>query len=54
MIHFQAVLLLLQQNMKYKALRIVAHLPDMDTAVIPNSKSGFVSGNSMNRFQIAI
>jgi hypothetical protein len=54
LIGFQAVLLLLQQNRKYKVVHILAYLPRLDIAVRPNGVSGRVSGNGITRFQVAI
>jgi hypothetical protein len=51
---FQAVLLLLQQNWKYKVVHIQAYLPCLDIRVEQNSRSGHVSRNSVNHFQVAI
>jgi hypothetical protein len=52
LIGFQALLLLLQQNQKYEIVHILAYLPHLDMAVKPNGKSGPVSGNNMDRFQV--
>jgi hypothetical protein len=42
------LLLLLQQNRKYKVVNTLAYLPRLDIAMRPNNKSGLVSGNSMD------
>jgi hypothetical protein len=54
LICFQAVLLLLQQNRKYKVVHILAYLPRLDTTVIPYAKSDRVPGSSMDHFQVTI
>jgi hypothetical protein len=54
LIGFQAILLLLQQNQKYKAVNILVYLPYLDTAERQNGKSCHVSGSSMEHFQVAI
>jgi hypothetical protein len=38
---------------KYKVVHVLAYLPSLDIAVRPNNKSGLVSGNSMDNFQVA-
>jgi hypothetical protein len=48
LIGFKAVLLLLRQNLKYKAVHILAYLPCLNIAVRQNGTSGRVSVNSMN------
>jgi hypothetical protein len=53
LIDFQAVKLLLQQNKKYKIVHILAYSPCLDIVVRPNGKSGLVSGNGMDHFQVA-
>jgi hypothetical protein len=45
--------LLFQQNPKYE-VHILKYLSDFDASVKPNGKSGRVSGNSTDHFQLAI
>jgi hypothetical protein len=49
----QAVLLLLQQNLKYEVVHVLACLSHMDTDVRPNGKSFHVLGKSTDHFQLA-
>jgi hypothetical protein len=42
---FWSILLLLQQNQKYKVVNILVYLPHLDLAVRLNGKSGHVSRN---------
>jgi hypothetical protein len=48
------LVLLLQHNRKYEVASLVAYLSGLDTAVTPNDKSGRVSGNSTDHFQVKI
>jgi hypothetical protein len=50
---FSSPFFVLWQNRKFKA-HILAYLPGLDIAVRPNGKSGRVSGNSVDHFQVAI
>jgi hypothetical protein len=43
LIEFPAILLLLQQNQKYKVVYILSYVPRLDIAVRSNGKSGGVS-----------
>jgi hypothetical protein len=50
LIDFQAVLVLLQQNQKYKIVLVLAYLSCLVIGVRPNGKSGHVPGNGMDHF----
>jgi hypothetical protein len=55
LIGFQTVFfLLLQQDRKYKPVYILAYLPQLYINIRTINKSGRVSGNSMDHFQVAI
>jgi hypothetical protein len=45
---FQAFLLFLQHNRKFKVVSILVYLPRLDIVLRPNGKSGCLSGNSMD------
>jgi hypothetical protein len=54
LIDFQAVLLLLQENRRYKDAHVLIYLSLLDIALRPNGKFEHVLGNSMGHFQKAI
>jgi hypothetical protein len=54
LIGFKAVLKLLQQIKKYKVVYILAYLPRLELVVSPDGKSGLVSGNSMDHFEMVV
>jgi hypothetical protein len=54
LICFEAVLLSIQKNLKYKAVSILAYFPRLDIKVRANDKFGRVTGKSMDHFRVAI